>query len=108
MNERLKLLRKYLKLSQAEFGNKIFLTQNHISSLEKGRRVLSDRTIKLICSTFGVDEKWFRTGEGNMFDSLIKDIDGLDDDVKELLEKYALLNEDDKTKLKKILNTFLE
>ena len=64
---RLKVLRKTLSLKQGEFAQRIFTTQGHISDIENGRKELSDRTIKLICLEFDVNEEWLRTGEGDMF-----------------------------------------
>ena len=65
MNERLKNLRISLNLSQEEFGDRIGITsRSHISSLENGKRTLTDRIIKDICREFGVNELWLRTGEG--------------------------------------------
>ena len=35
--------------------------------IEVGKRKFSDKHIKIICSEFHVNEKWLRTGEGEMF-----------------------------------------
>ena len=67
MNERLKQLRKALKLYQGDFAKQIGLTQTSLSVIESGRNSLTDRNIKLICSTFNVNERWLRDGEGEMF-----------------------------------------
>lgn len=67
MNERLKELRKNLSLNQKELGDKIKLSQTHISSLEKGVREITDRIISDICREFSVNDEWFRTGHGEMF-----------------------------------------
>ena len=70
MNERLKDLRKALAIKQGEFAERISTTQGHISDIENGRKELSDRTIKLICLEFGVNETWLRTGQGEMFEKI--------------------------------------
>lgn len=67
MNTRIKAVRTTLKLSQAEFGKKIGLSQNYIWMIEKGERVPSDRAIRDICREYGVDEIWLRDGVGEMF-----------------------------------------
>lgn len=67
MHERIKELRKYLGLTQAEFGEKIAMRQTGVAWLESGGRKITDRVITTICAVFGVDEKWLRTGEGEMF-----------------------------------------
>ena len=64
MNERIKMIRKQLKLTQQEFGAEIGTTRDAIASYENGR-VLPDRTTRmLICSKFNVNETWLETGEG--------------------------------------------
>lgn len=67
MNSRIKELRKFLKFKQREFGNKLGITDTAVSKIEKGDRNPSDAVVKLICSTFNVNEDWLRTGEGEMF-----------------------------------------
>ena len=66
-HERLKELRKVLGVKQGEFAKRISTTQGHISDIENGRKSLSERTAKLICLEFNVNEDWLRTGEGEMF-----------------------------------------
>lgn len=67
MNNRIRELRRTLKLSQKEFGEKIGLKQNAISYLEKTGTAVAEHNIKAICSQFGVNESWLRTGSGQMF-----------------------------------------
>lgn len=73
MNERLKTLRKKMKLSQEEFGKRIGIGKTSVSKLENGENNPSEQTILLICKEFRVNEVWLRTGEGgqdNMFAKL--------------------------------------
>lgn len=67
MNERIREIRKMLKLTQQAFAGKLGFSQNYIWQLEKGERTPSDRTISDICRTFGVDEIWLRDGIGEPF-----------------------------------------
>lgn len=67
MNERIKQVRKTLKLNQAEFGKRIGLKQSTITAYECGNRTPLNTVVTAICKTFGVDETWLRTGEGKMF-----------------------------------------
>lgn len=67
MNNRIRILRKTLNLSQKEFAEKIGLKQNAISYLEKNGSTITEQNIKIICSEFNVNEKWIRTGSGKMF-----------------------------------------
>lgn len=107
MNNRLKELRQYLHLSQKEFGDKISITQNHISSLENGRRTLNDRTIKDICNTFGSSEEWLKNGTGEMMIDLVGQLDDVDPETKDMLRKILALKDEDKDKIKKIIDAFI-
>ena len=50
---------------QNAFAERINVSQQHISRLAKDGTP-SDRTIVDICREFGVNERWLRTGEGEM------------------------------------------
>lgn len=70
--DRLKIIRNESgadgkKLSQAEFGKRIGITQTGVASYETGQSNVSDRVIETICREFNVNERWLRTGEGPMF-----------------------------------------
>lgn len=66
IGERVRKLRKTLDLTQREFGERINLKSNSVALIEGGRNT-SDQTIASICREFDVNEKWLRTGEGEMF-----------------------------------------
>ena len=70
MNERIKLLRKSLGLSQSEFGQRIGITFTAVSKIEVGTNVPSEQTVKLICSTYHVNYLWLTRGEGDMMEAL--------------------------------------
>jgi transcriptional regulator with XRE-family HTH domain len=67
MNERIKEVRKSLGLTQDAFGERLGVLGASISSLEKGKSSVTEQTVKLIVSEFGVNETWLRTGAGEMF-----------------------------------------
>ena len=67
LKDRIKALRERLGKSQDEFGKDLGLTRNYISLIENGQRNLSDQSIKVLCSLYDVNEKWLRTGNGEMF-----------------------------------------
>lgn len=73
IGERIKMVRLYFDLNQADFGNKISVGQAYESQIEKGDRDATDKIVKLICYEFGVSETWLRTGEGSMFSSAADD-----------------------------------
>ena len=67
MKDRIKKLRKELDLTQQEFANRIGIKRNTVASYETGKSNLSDGAVSLICREFNVNEKWLRTGQGEMF-----------------------------------------
>jgi len=67
ISKRIKHLRKTLNLSQIDFAKAIYISNGYIAELECEHRKVNDRIIHLISLNFGVNEKWLRTGEGEMF-----------------------------------------
>lgn len=65
-NERLKELRKYLGLTQEEFAKMIGIKRNTLANYEIGRNEPIDAVFFSICTVFGVNEKWLRSGQGDM------------------------------------------
>lgn len=65
--ERIKEVRKSLKLTLEKFGEKIGVKKNAISAVENNRNSLSEQMAKSVCREYNVNETWLRTGEGEMF-----------------------------------------
>ena len=85
MKDRIKTLRKSLKLNQTEFGDRIGATQAMVTSYETGRVIPSDAILKLISKEFNVSFAWLKTGEGPMED--ISD----DSSIMRVIETYQAL-----------------
>lgn len=104
MNERIKELRKKLKLTQQEFADALSIKRNTVATYEMGRNEPIDAVIALICKTFNVNEEWLRSGAGDMFLELPEE----DEEaayVSELLED----SDNDLYKLiKEIMHTYHE
>lgn len=66
INQRIKELRKELGYNQIDFGNKIGLKNSAVSKMEQDGSTVTDQNIRMICDTFGIAERWLRTGEGEM------------------------------------------
>ena len=66
VKERIKELRKYLGLTQQKFADRLGLKRQTIAAYEIGNIEPSDSTILLICKEFEINEKWLRTGTGEM------------------------------------------
>ena len=76
MNERIQKIRKQVGLSQREFAKKIDIGASTLAMFETGDRKPKDIHINRICSEFGINEVWLRTGEGgdeNMFTKVNED-----------------------------------
>ena len=122
MKDRLKKLRKELDLTQQAFADKIGMKQNTIAQYEMGRTTPSDAIIFSICREFGVNEKWLRSGEGEMFEELtdqqkilkytallLKDKDSaVADAIQTLIVTYEQLDDTSKAVLEKIANQYID
>lgn len=85
MNERLKKIRLYFNKTQEEFAASINIkSKAHISSLESGKRALTDRIISDVCNTYNINEEWLKFGTGEMF------IENDSSIVSELASEYNL------------------
>ena len=66
-NERIKILRKKIKLTQSEFAKKIGVTESAICNYENGKRAISEQTLRSISREFNVNIVWLETGKGDIF-----------------------------------------
>lgn len=66
-NDRIKDVRKSLRLTQEKFGEKIGVKKNTISQIESGVNSVTDQMRLAVCREFRVSEYWLRTGDGDMF-----------------------------------------
>lgn len=118
MKDRIKKVRKALKLSQADFGQKVGVKGNTIGNYELGLRAPSDAVIFSICREFGVSEEWLRTGAGGddaMFIKVSKDeemdfilgqISGSQDEtIKRFIRAYWNLEENEKAVIRKLIDS---
>lgn len=93
MNARIRELRKALNLSQKDFAEKIGLKQNSISYMEKSGATVTEQNIKTICSQFSINEKWLRTGLGEMFlenEKKQKEFFEIFDELSPALQEYLI------------------
>ena len=102
LNERLKIIRLKLKLTQDDFAKKINVTRSAISNYEKGTRNIMNRVIADICREFNVNEEWLRHGTGEMFIQNINNNQGgtlMDNELLNILKSIQ-------TKIDSIENKF--
>lgn len=80
MKDRIELIIERKNINKAKFAEALNVSQAFVSQLCSGAREPSARTIKDICTKFGVDETWLRTGEGDPFQ---------EEPRRELIMKFA-------------------
>lgn len=85
MKDRIKQLRSALGLTQEKFAERLGVKRNTIATYEIGRNEPIDAVVSLMCKEFNVNEKWLRTGEGEMFLPVLEE-DEVAAYVSELLE----------------------
>lgn len=100
MKNRIKLLRKDLKLTQKEFGDAIKVSNSNISNIENGSVNLTDRNIYEICSKFNVNKDWLKHGIGDVYIDLNKE-----DEIKNIINEFIY---DNNAVKKDILNSLLK
>lgn len=82
--DRVKDVRKTLKLTLEEFGNKVGVTKQTVSRIENGVNNLTEQMAKSICREFNVNYDWLLDGDGEMFSDLPKTV------LDELCVQYEL------------------
>lgn len=87
VNDRIKIVRKRLDLTQQEFADRLGLKRNSVSLIESGRNT-SEQTIIAICREFGVRREWLETGEGEM------EAASPTEELDALAKKYRLRHKD--------------
>jgi transcriptional regulator with XRE-family HTH domain len=87
INERIRVVRKHFKLSQAEFASKIYIHKGFLSALELGDKRVTGRVCKLVAVTFGINEEWLHNGTGEM----IAD-ENPDYEIQEIVDLYKQLS----------------
>lgn len=113
LNNRIKEIRKKMKLTQDEFGKRLGISNTAISKIEKGENNVSEQNIISICREFDVNEEWLRNGIGDIFmqktrNQIITDFLGdliKEDDTfkKRFIESLAKLDEHEWDVLKKVV-----
>lgn len=116
MNERIKKLRKDLKLTQQEFADALNIKRGAVSNYEIGRNAPIDAVVSLICKTFNVNEEWLRSGAGDMFLELPEEdeeaayvselLEDSDNDLYKLIKEIMHAYHDLTPKSKEVIRDF--
>jgi len=102
INQRVKVIRNTLGLTQARFAEKIFMSTSHLAGIEGANKELNDRNIYLICSRFNVNEQWLRAGNGEMFSPADDKFSKIFGQLNEDFQSYALMQLDALVKLQNL------
>ncbi|MDR3160280.1 MAG: helix-turn-helix domain-containing protein [Spirochaetaceae bacterium] len=86
INKRVKRVREALSMTQMAFSRVLALSSGYLAGIETEKRAVNARLVKLICSSFTVDEAWLRTGTGAMF------AEGTDESFLKLASLFRELN----------------
>jgi len=115
--DRLKELRKTLKLSQTKFGEGIGVGLGVIRNLEDGITEPSTALVDLISKVYNVDVVWLETGAGEMFRKMTRRekiasfvgealADESDDFKSELILTLSALSDTGWRKLREVIQEF--
>lgn len=115
INERIKYIRKDLKMSQKDFGEKIGLKPNSLSDIETEKNSLTEQILKAVCREFNVSEQWLRKGKGEIYKFVQTDdyseiatiIGEKDPKAKQAIIDYWKLSESDKELFWKFMKRFM-
>lgn len=74
IRKQIKLLRKTLNLTQAEFGQKLGVSGGVIANIELDRARINPVLLQHICDVFAVNKEWLENGQGEMFKDFSEDV----------------------------------
>jgi transcriptional regulator with XRE-family HTH domain len=97
INERLKAIRVFLKLSQRDFCKGVFLEQSAYARMEQGKTKTNDRIIELVCSKYHVSKAYLKDGRGEMFtdnsppDVRLEQLNHIFNELNPLFQDYLVM-----------------
>lgn len=113
--ERVKEIRKSLKMNQADFGKKLGVGKTAVSKLELGENTLTDQMAKSICREYNVNNLYLQTGKGEMFSALPESIldelceeYGMDDLDRSIVSSYLQLSDAERAAIKKYVQNLID
>ena len=69
MNERVKLIRKQLGMTQEQLAQRLGIGKAALSMIETGKAGLSTRNRNILVQELNVNPEWLESGKGNMFNA---------------------------------------
>ena len=86
-NERLKILRQTLNITQKVFAKSCFISTCHYTQIETGKRTIKDSFLDSVCKAYNANKDWLLTGQGDMFQN-----EPPDPKLEELIDIFKQLN----------------
>lgn len=116
MQERIRQIRKSLRLTQTQFGERIGVKGNTVTGYETGLRTPSDAVIRSICREFNVNLIWLTQGIGEMFeesddaalDLIDRVMSGESEFAKTLFKAFAKFDKRDWDDLERLVGKLME
>lgn len=118
IGSRIKALRKALKMTQTEFGERLSVSIDVIANIEHERLARPEQKeplYKLICKEFNVRYEWLTSGEGEMFivtkQSFVEKLSaeyGLSDTAQSIIECYLNLGDEQRAVVDNFIKSVAE
>ena len=101
--ERIKKIRKELRMTQSEFGKKIGMSKQYFSKVENGVVLLNNEKLVAIGDNFNVNLNYLLLGDGEMFFNNSSTMPYSSSvSIEDIIDKF--LNEKIDARLKKLIN----
>jgi transcriptional regulator with XRE-family HTH domain len=91
-NEKIKEIRKELKLTQQVMADSIGVSKQYLSRVENGLTDLSKEKIVLLCDTYNISLNWLLMNKGSMLLGEIEQYKGFKESVTILIDSTMRLN----------------
>ena len=119
IGDRVRILRKDLRKTQKEFGEKIGLKPNSVSDIESGKNNLTEQTANAICREYNANKEWILSGMGDMYDipedetaavvsDLLEEDNPFYDLIIGIMKTYKKLDDKSQTALKNMSQELLD
>ena len=103
-SEKLKLIRKANKLTQADFANSIGISRGNLANIELGRVEPTQLFINCVSLMYNIDKKWLLDDSNSDLSAL----NGSTNILSLIMEKYDKLNPKYKKFVENQINQLLE
>lgn len=112
MINRLEKLLANISRTRAAFARLVEINPSYLSAVLNGRQPLNDALLMRIVARTGVNEKWLRTGEGEMFEKSkpteqtpeeFAKSHGCDDFAAGIFARYCRFSDEDKRRFSELL-----